>query len=149
MPDRMAAKGYRATKTTTNSRHKDEPGMLCYILRRKPPVPPARRPNILERISMLQMAELHHTGIVPFGGVKLSIVIPTVYRVDDSDWMQLRDCNDDEGISIIQTTSIVKKAIRAFCNLFMNPWKRRTVDLHNSDIPMDAVRVRLLNEDEW
>lgn len=39
-----------------------------------PPPPPGRRPNVAERISMLQMAQLRHKGkIVPSGGVRLAL----------------------------------------------------------------------------
>ncbi|GAX13466.1 hypothetical protein FisN_36Lu040 [Fistulifera solaris] len=36
------------------------------------PLPPSRRPNIQERISMLEMAQLHHLGVyVPENGIRL------------------------------------------------------------------------------
>jgi hypothetical protein len=36
------------------------------------PQPPSRRPNIKERISMLEMAQLHHLGVyVPENGIRL------------------------------------------------------------------------------
>eukprot|EP00527_Entomoneis_sp_CCMP2396_P007369 CAMPEP_0198150662 /NCGR_PEP_ID=MMETSP1443-20131203/51874_1 /TAXON_ID=186043 /ORGANISM="Entomoneis sp., Strain CCMP2396" /LENGTH=139 /DNA_ID=CAMNT_0043816041 /DNA_START=182 /DNA_END=601 /DNA_ORIENTATION=+ len=37
------------------------------------PVPPSRRPNIAERISMIQMASLSHTGYKPKGAVSMAL----------------------------------------------------------------------------
>mmetsp|Transcript_15510 Transcript_15510/g.32058 ORF Transcript_15510/g.32058 Transcript_15510/m.32058 type:complete len:206 (-) Transcript_15510:1377-1994(-) len=49
--------------------------------RRGVPAPPSRRPNIAERISMLQMATMSHSGYLPKGGTLMAFspesVLPT------------------------------------------------------------------------
>ena len=95
------------------------------------PKPPPRRPNIAERISMLQMAQTRHTGFKPEGGVPL--VLPevpamcmrkAVKRVDDESMMTKGGANRKEKIR----------------GLF-----RR----HRGPPKSIAITVTLLDESEW
>ena len=97
---------------------------------------------------MLQMAESQHKGLIPREATRLSIVIPPIVQPSDDDWLQFMNEDDNDGVSIIPTTLALNKAIRAFCNFLYKPWRRCRSDSDDS-VPVDAIRVRLLQEDEW
>ena len=96
---------------------------------------------------MLQMAESQHKGLVPQDATKLSIIIPTVLPSND-EWIQFMNEDDNEGVSMIPAAFSIHKIIRAVCNFLAKPWGRCRSDSDES-LPVDAIRVRLLQEDEW
>ncbi|GKY96207.1 hypothetical protein MPSEU_000580600 [Mayamaea pseudoterrestris] len=148
-----AAKEEKKKKKRLMAEQQDEASLMQHLMRlrrrrSKHPDPPAKRPNIQERISMLQMAVSLQSGHVPADGCKLSIVIPNPLDESNELWMDLQDF--DDGLSIVPTTCIISKAVRAFCSFLGKPWRQRR---HGDDAPVASIRVRLLvdsdDEHEW
>eukprot|EP00522_Entomoneis_paludosa_P006220 CAMPEP_0172445510 /NCGR_PEP_ID=MMETSP1065-20121228/5334_1 /TAXON_ID=265537 /ORGANISM="Amphiprora paludosa, Strain CCMP125" /LENGTH=100 /DNA_ID=CAMNT_0013196379 /DNA_START=11 /DNA_END=309 /DNA_ORIENTATION=- len=63
--------------------------------RRGVPAPPSRRPNIAERISMLQMATMSHSGYLPKGGTLMAFspesILPTQEHQKKKNKQQLQN----------------------------------------------------------
>lgn len=91
--------------------------------RTKVPAPPSQRPSIADRISMLQMAQLQHTGEnIPEEGVPL--VLPKVPHVE----------------AIAETRKVEFVYRRKQRRWFRN--KKR-------DTSPELISVRLLDESQW
>jgi hypothetical protein len=97
------------------------------------PKPPTHRPNIAERISMLQMAQIHHTGYVPKGG-GIRIVLP---------YHDHQEPKKNVPVKPRKYFPLLKKW-RFF---FFRSWQQQKKS--NSPFKVDNITVRLLKETHW
>jgi hypothetical protein len=96
------------------------------------PKPPQRRPTVMERISMLQMAQTDHTGLVPNGGVRL--VLPALPETDTEPLVGTTSGNS------YSNNAKPRKRPGYF------PWRRSAA---NFSLKPKVITVRLLDESEW
>jgi len=94
------------------------------------PKPPSRRPNIAERISMLQMAQTRHKGVKPEGGVLL--ILPELPSKCVTKPVKL----DDKSMTTGGTNNKKGKGRRLFRRIKGPP----------KSVP---ITVTLLDESEW
>lgn len=101
------------------------------------PKQPERRPNVAERISMLQMAQTQHGTYFPNGGVAL--VLPALpQNAADTEAV---DATDELEPLVSGATIKPQRRPRYF------PWKRSAAAGGNRK--PEVISVRLLDESEW
>lgn len=102
------------------------------------PMPPSRRPNVVERISMLQMAQTLHTGRVPEGGVRMAVVAfsETIHP----------DLGRDATKILTTTASEPQLNVKQRKRSRFLAWKRSSSDTARTP---QVITVRLLDENEW
>ncbi|KAL7559192.1 hypothetical protein ACA910_013199 [Epithemia clementina (nom. ined.)] len=109
---------------------------------RFPPSPPSRRPNIAERISMLQMATLNHTGYKPENGIPLALpLLPdglsTGTSMTESTNGNGNNSNNKRESKNKKTKKIVKQRLR-----FVHRLRSR----NRGDVPAEDVWIQLVQE---
>jgi hypothetical protein len=122
-PREQRARGKLEKVSIESARSKDPCRRSNKLLAASPvPKPPPRRPNIQERISMIDMARTHHTGRVPKGGRPLP--------------------------GLATPTPPTRRSLRA---LFMAGagWSKTTCKMPYRDVYDPPLTVTLLDENRW